>query len=192
MTPSRPGRRAGLTVVAVALLIGAIAVPRPATAPSGSTASASGDAATPAASSRFGPAGAVQPTIRADDRSLVLLDFLPQVAEEVEVDPIDGHPDSDELTPFLGEPTAFGTAVVIGGSSDAGAITRCGLIARATVGSIAAAFNDRLAADQRVDPKAIESRTLLHWGAAEGFASLRIFSIDGANRPSCDHAEALT
>lgn len=191
MTGSRAGGAAALAVVAVCLLVAAIVLPRPAGEPvlaspasSAQPLGRNGQAAT-----RPAPAA---PSAVDDGTSLVVLDFLPQVAEEVEVDPIAGHPDSDELRPFLGEPTAFGSPVPIAGGSVDGAVTRCGVVPLGTTRAIASALNGRLSSDQRVDPSAVESRTLLHWQAAEGYASLRIFAIAPGHRPTCAHAGDLT
>ena len=190
MTGSRAGAAAALAVVAVALFVGAIVLPRPAVPPAPATSSVAARASdAPLASS---PVAAVRPSAATDGTFLVVLDFLPQVAEEVELDPIEGHPDSDELKPYLGEPTVFGSPVAITGGSADGAITRCGAVRLETVRAIASALNGRLASDQRVDPTVVESRTLLHWHAAEGYASLRIFAIDPAHRPSCEHAADLS
>ena len=192
MTGSRAGGATALAIVGIALLLGAIVMPRLAApadpVPAAAAATeAAGDP--PTARSPVVPASA---SADADGTFLVVLDFLPQVAEEVEVDPIEGHPDSDELKPFLGEPTAFGAPVPVPGGSADGAIARCGAVRLETVRAIASALNGRLASDQRVDPAAVESRTLLHWQAAEGYASLRVFAIDPGHRPSCDHAADLS
>jgi len=184
---------AALAIVGMALLLAAIVGPRPAAqaGPVPAAAAVTGAAGHPAAARS--PDVTAAASADADGTFLVVLDFLPQVAEEVEVDPIDGHPDSDELKPFLGEPTAFGAPVAVaGGGSADGAITRCGAVRLETVRAIASALNGRLASDQRVDPAAVESRTLLHWQAAEGYASLRVFAIDPGHRPSCDHAADLS
>jgi hypothetical protein len=187
---SRVGGLSALAVVGITLLVAAIALPRPAAelAPA-STPAAAAASRVPTA---VAPETAQVASTAADDGFLVVLDFLPQVAEEVEVDPIEGHPDSDELRPFLGEPTVFGAAVANAGATTDGAITRCGAVRPETVRAIAAALNDRLATDQRVDPTVVESRTLLHWHAAEGYASLRIFAIGPTHRPSCARAADLS
>ena len=181
-----------MAIVGIALLVAAIVLPRPAAQADPVPATAAATGAASQAATAPSPVVSSQASADAVGTFLVVLDFLPQVAEEVEVDPIEGHPDSDELKPFLGEPTVFGAPVAVAGGSADGAITRCGAVGLETVRAIASALNGRLSSDQRVDPAVVESRTLLHWQAAEGYASLRMFAIDPAHRLSCDHAADLS
>jgi hypothetical protein len=181
-----------LAVVGIALLLAAIVMPRPAAPADPVPAAVAAAGAASHAATAPSPVVTTSASADADGTFLVVLDFLPQVAEEVEVDPIEGHPDSDELKPFLGEPTAFGAPVPVPDGSADGAIARCGAVPLEMVRAIASALNGRLASDQRVDPAAVESRTLLHWHAAEGYASLRVFAIDPDHRPSCDAAADLS
>jgi hypothetical protein len=174
----------GAVVLVAALAMGRGLDPAPSAAPTSRPAepsSAPSPAAAPSATTSV-VAG------RAADYLLVL-DFLPGIAEEVEVDPIAGNPDSDSLSPILGEPSEFG-AEAASGQADGG-LTRCGIVDRPTVEALARALNGRVAADQRIDPAATETRTLLHWSAAEGFASIRIFARGAASSPSCDGVAEL-
>jgi hypothetical protein len=119
---------------------------------------------------------------------LVVIDFLGHAGEALASDPIDGSPDVEELVAIIGDPTAFGTAVTDQADAGADSSGRCGVADRAAIEALAMALNDRLPADQRMDPNRGESRSLLHWKAAEGFASVRIFARDRAGSPSCADA----
>jgi hypothetical protein len=119
---------------------------------------------------------------------LVVIDFLAYAGEAVASDPIAGSPDAEELIAIIGDPTAFGSAVTDQAGGDVDASSRCGVIDRAAVEALATALNGRLPKDQQVDPNADDSRALLHWDAAEGFASVRVFAQDRAASPSCADA----
>jgi hypothetical protein len=121
-------------------------------------------------------------------RYLVVIDFLAYAGEALASDPIGGGPDVEELLAIIGDPTAFGTAVTDQADSGADSSGRCGVVDRAAIEALAKALNDRLPGDQRMDPNRSESRSLLHWDAAEGFASVRIFAQDRAAGPSCADA----
>jgi hypothetical protein len=158
------GLLAGALVLVVALA--AILVPR------------SGPVPTP--STKASPAAGAQ-------RYLLVIDFLAYAAEAVTTDPIAGSPDAEELIPLIGDPIVFGAEVTDQPDTDVNASSRCGVIERSRIEAVAAALNPRLPADQQIDPSAPQSRALLHWNAAEGFASLRLFAQDGAS-PSCADA----
>jgi hypothetical protein len=178
-----------LTTAGVILVGGAVTVGRGAVPAAGGQPLAAMTAPSSAPSHAVVAAPAAASARVAD--YLLVLDFLPGIAEDVEVDPIAGHPDSDALVPILGEPTEFGAAV--DAESDAnGGLTRCGVVGRPIVEGLARALNGRVADDQRIDPAAPETRTLLHWSAAEGFASVRIFARDATSSPSCDRVAGLS
>ncbi len=154
-------------------------------------ARSSADAARPSPS--FGAAGtAASPAATAvvpESRSyLVVIDFLAYAAEALASDPIAGSPDADELVAVMGDPMAFGAAVTDQAAVDENATSRCGAMDRTTVLALAELLNDRLPADQRIAIDLPESRSLLHWQAGEGFASLRVFARTAARSPSCADA----
>jgi hypothetical protein len=119
---------------------------------------------------------------------LLVIDFLAYAAEAVASDPIPGSPDAEDLIALIGDPTSFGAEVTDQVDADADASSRCGVIEPTIVDALARALNARLPADQQIDPGAATSRSLLHWQAAGGYASLRIFAQDAAGSPSCAEA----
>ena len=142
----------------------------------------------PAATGSPLAAGApVAPSAPVARQYLVVIDLLSYAAEALTSDPIAGSPDAEELVSIIGDPTSLGSDVTSQDTAELGARTRCAVIERATVETLAAALNARLPADQHIDPNAGSSRSLLHWAAAEGFASLRIVARDGGS-PSCAEA----
>jgi hypothetical protein len=116
------------------------------------------------------------------------LDFLAYAAEAVAVDPIAGSPDAAELIPLIGDPMRFGAPVIGQAVPDSDTSSRCGILERSKIELLARTLNGRLPADQQIDPAAPESRSLLHWAAAEGFASVRIFAQRATGSPSCRDA----
>lgn len=118
---------------------------------------------------------------------LLVLDFLAYAGEAVASDPIAGHPDAADLIPLIGDPTAFGTKVTDLAGSDPDATSRCGVVPGTTVDALAASLAGRLPPDQQLGSAAAPRRALLHWAAAEGFLSVRLFARDG-NSPSCADA----
>jgi hypothetical protein len=119
---------------------------------------------------------------------LVVIDFLAYAGEALVTDPIAGSPDAEELVAIIGDPTAFGAAVSDQANASVDSSRRCGVVDRAAIEALAKALNDRLPVDQRMGPNGTASRSLLHWDAAEGFASVRIFAQDRAGGPSCADA----
>ena|GEM_PF-6294274 len=117
-----------------------------------------------------------------------MIDFLAYAAEAVASDPIAGSPDAEDLIALIGDPISFGAEVTDQVDADADASSRCGVIEPTTVDALARAINARLPADQRIDPGAATSRSLIHWQVAGGYASLRIFAQDAAGSPSCADA----
>jgi len=156
------------------------AVPSARPAPSVATAPPAADRAVPSA--RPAPSAATAPT------HLLVIDFLAYAAEAVASDPIAGSPDAEDLIALIGDPTSFGAEVTDQVDADADASSRCGVIEPTTVDALARAINARLPADQRIDPGAATSRSLLHWQVAGGYASLRIFAQNVAGSPSCADA----
>jgi hypothetical protein len=150
-----------------------------------------GQGAHPAASVRD-PIGQATPSQASGSarpaRYLLVIDFLAYAGEAVASDPIAGSPDAEELIAIIGDPTAFGSAVTDQAGGDVDASSRCGFVERTAVEALATALNGRLPKDQQIDPTAAESRALLHWDAAEGFASVRVFAQDRAASPSCADA----
>jgi curli biogenesis system outer membrane secretion channel CsgG len=119
---------------------------------------------------------------------LLVIDLLSYAAEALASDPIAGSPDAEALIPIIGDPTALGSDVTDLATAELDASTRCAVVERRTVEALAAALNARLPADQQIDPDADSSRSLLHWEAADGFASLRVLAQDRAGSPSCGDA----
>jgi hypothetical protein len=149
--------------------------------PSGLASAESPIAATPSAGSSS--AGSSSPPTY-----VAVLDFLAYAEEAVAVDPIAGSPDAAELIPVIGDPTRFGATIIGQAVPDDNASSRCGLLERSKIELLARTLNGRLPADQQIDPAASESRSLLHWAAAEGFASVRIFAQRATGSPSCGDA----
>lgn len=193
---TRAGRAtlAGLLLLALVLLAGATTVlaPRTASAPGSSSNPAptlrSAPISTAPAASAASTAPAVSAASAAPAHYLLVIDFLAYAAEAVASDPIPGSPDAEDLVAIVGDPTVIGTAVTDLATADVDASSRCAFIDRATVDALARALNAHLPADQRIDPGSATSRSLLHWDAAEGYASLRIFVQDVAGSPSCADA----
>jgi hypothetical protein len=119
---------------------------------------------------------------------LLVIDLLSYAAEALASDPIAGSPDAEALIPIIGDPTSLGSDVSDLAAEEADASTRCAVVERRTVEALAAALNARLPADQQIDRDADASRSLLHWAAADGFASLRVLAQDRAGSPSCGDA----
>jgi hypothetical protein len=182
---TRAGRAslAGLLLLALVVLAGATTVLAP------RTASEPGSSSNAARTLRSSPAApAASAASAAPAHYLLVIDFLAYAAEAVASDPIPGSPDAEDLVAIVGDPTVIGTAVTDLATADVDASSRCAVIDRATVDALARALNARLPADQRIDPGSATSRSLLHWDAAEGYASLRIFVQDLAGSPSCADA----
>jgi hypothetical protein len=170
---TKSGRGRGAAAVLLALLVFGSC-----TATQTSTPSA-GAAAPSAARAQAAPA----PT-----RYLLVIDLLSYAAEALASDPIAGSPDAEVLIPIIGDPTALGADVTDLSAAEVDSSTRCAVVERRTVEALAAALNARLPADQQIDPDADSSRSLLHWEAADGFASLRVLAQDRAGSPSCGDA----
>jgi hypothetical protein len=118
---------------------------------------------------------------------LLVIDFLAYTAEAVASDPIAGSPDAEELIPLIGDPTAFGVGVQDEADGDVNASSRCGVISSGQVEMLATALNARLPSDQQFSADLAQTRSLLHWEAAEGFASLRVFA-QASGSPTCADA----
>jgi len=145
-------------------------------------------AALPAPSASVATAPAPKSSVAVAPAHLLVIDFLAYAAEAVANDPIPGSPDAEDLIALIGDPTSFGAEVTDQVDADADASSRCGVIEPTIVDALARAINARLPADQQIDPGAATSRSLLHWQAAGGYASLRLFAQDAAGSPSCADA----
>ena len=168
-----PGRGGGAAAAVLALLVfGSCAA---AQTPNPSTGAAP-------------PPGARAKAAAAPTQYLLVIDLLSYAAEALASDPIAGSPDAEALIPIIGDPTALGSDVSDPATAEVDASTRCAVVERRTVEALAAALNARLPADQQIDPDADSSRSLLHWEAADGFASLRVLAQDRAGSPSCGDA----
>jgi len=184
---TRAGRAtlAGLLLLAIVLLAGATTVLAPRAA---STPQSTPNPARTLRSAPISTAPAASAASAAPAHYLLVIDLLAYAAEAVASDPILGSPDAEDMVAIVGDPTVIGIAVTDLATADVDASSRCAVIDRATVDALARALNARLPADQHIDPVSATSRSLLHWDAAEGYASLRIFVQDVAGSPSCADA----
>jgi hypothetical protein len=178
-------RRAGLAAL---LLFGVLFLPSSAAYLARPAAGRAVPSTRPATSASVATAPAPKSSVAKAPAHLLVIDFLAYAAEAVANDPIPGSPDVEDLIALIGDPTSFGAEVTDQVDADADASSRCGVIEPTIVDALARALNARLSADQRIDPAATTSRSLLHWQAAGGYASLRIFAQDAAGSPSCAEA----